>query len=377
VQDARNNQAVKNVLVGLFSHPDSLKPIYFAQTSGAGEATFNYLRKGTYYIRSFEDENRDLKISPTERVAFVNEPIHLDSSIIDSLPLRMYIPISAPRITSFSSLGNGLFVVGSNASLKKSSFQLNGVAVDESQIRFFTADSLVFASPIESTLQYTLITHNAFFTDTASTRINSKINAKNCSINSAKKMGFFPNEPISLTFNGAITNFDPSKIKVVNAVDSISLEIKKVKQNVDQLDIEIATSDLKSLIVFLEEEAVTIEGFGNCAAQSLAILKYRPREMGVIHLNLSAFNGPLIIEVKNANKIVQTAYLPSGGTIELTNLLPGDYTFSVIRDANNNARWDAGDLTLNMQPEEIQHFSQATTVRANWEIDVSLSPINE
>jgi hypothetical protein len=46
----------------------------------------------------------------------------------------------------------------------------------------------------------------------------------------------------------------------------------------------------------------------------------------------------------------------------------------VILDQNKNGVWDTGNLTLGSQPENVLWFSSPTKVRANWEVDVSLTP---
>ena len=56
-------------------------------------------------------------------------------------------------------------------------------------------------------------------------------------------------------------------------------------------------------------------------------------------------------------------------------LNPGDYTFKIVRDDNKNQKWDTGDLNTRTLPEQIDQYSQATTVRANWEVEVELVPI--
>jgi uncharacterized protein (DUF2141 family) len=61
--------------------------------------------------------------------------------------------------------------------------------------------------------------------------------------------------------------------------------------------------------------------------------------------------------------------------IKIPELEAGDYTFKVIRDANANGRWDTGNLESRTLPEQIDPFTKATTVRANWEIEVELLPI--
>jgi hypothetical protein len=47
----------------------------------------------------------------------------------------------------------------------------------------------------------------------------------------------------------------------------------------------------------------------------------------------------------------------------------------LIEDANNNGKWDAGDVYKGIQAERIWYLDRTFTIRANWEqnetIDVS------
>ena len=60
----------------------------------------------------------------------------------------------------------------------------------------------------------------------------------------------------------------------------------------------------------------------------------------------------------------------------LTELTPGEYSFRVIRDANGNGKWDVGEYSTLTQPEAVDTYSKKTKIRANWTIDVTLTPTN-
>jgi uncharacterized protein (DUF2141 family) len=47
---------------------------------------------------------------------------------------------------------------------------------------------------------------------------------------------------------------------------------------------------------------------------------------------------------------------------------PGKYKLRVIIDSNNNGKWDAGNPLLMTPSENIIHFNEVITVKANWEI---------
>ena len=61
----------------------------------------------------------------------------------------------------------------------------------------------------------------------------------------------------------------------------------------------------------------------------------------------------------------------------LKELLPGEYSFRIILDINNNGRWDVGNLKSRTQAEKINAYTKPTKVRANWEIDLELIPLDD
>jgi hypothetical protein len=46
----------------------------------------------------------------------------------------------------------------------------------------------------------------------------------------------------------------------------------------------------------------------------------------------------------------------------------------LIDDRDGNGKWTTGDLSQGVQPEMVYRFSQATKVRANWDVSVELRP---
>ena len=78
------------------------------------------------------------------------------------------------------------------------------------------------------------------------------------------------------------------------------------------------------------------------------------------------------------NKIIKNIFIYNNFffiKISFSNIEPGLYQFRVIEDLNANFKWDPGNRALNLQPEKVYNFSKPTTVRANWDIDVPLTPI--
>jgi uncharacterized protein (DUF2141 family) len=105
---------------------------------------------------------------------------------------------------------------------------------------------------------------------------------------------------------------------------------------------------------------------------------FTKEKFGEITLDVSAFEGRWIFEViDNANteqgKVVARQN-NNGGKLTFTELIPGQYSIRCFKDENGNGMWDSGDFTEKVQPEIMLRFPVKQKVRANWEIEETLTP---
>jgi uncharacterized protein (DUF2141 family) len=102
------------------------------------------------------------------------------------------------------------------------------------------------------------------------------------------------------------------------------------------------------------------------------------KDYGAIEINTANFKEPIVVELIKDSKAIDKLILYESNKGSFTNLTPGEYQFRVIADENKNGKWDTGNLDKQIQPEKIYWFTTPTKVRANWEVEVVLSPkINE
>jgi hypothetical protein len=100
------------------------------------------------------------------------------------------------------------------------------------------------------------------------------------------------------------------------------------------------------------------------------------KKYGTLSLDVSSYSSAIIIQVIKGSKLIQEKSVePSSERVFIHEVSPGDYSFKIIRDDNKNGIWDSGDFNSRTLPEQIDQYSKATTVRANWEVEVELVPI--
>lgn len=373
VKDAFLQTPAKKVIVGLFVSADSIRPTYYSQTNEQGEATFNYLKQGTYFVRAFNDKDNNLQITKNEPIGFKAIPIELSSSVVDSIPIPLFQPKLNPKITTFQFQAPGAFSIGANRSLNNVTFEMNKTLISESTIYRITQDSIfIYFNPNDAkTIE--LVAKGSEINDTVNLRMPLS-KAKVLKIQGPTNNKVLYNEALEFTCLDQIAKVDTSLIKLLNQKDSSRLTNYSFQTIGNSLKINLDKSNLDNLIIQFENGALVGSSQATHPKTNFSIGVTKQKEVGSIVLDHSKFNHSIILEVYLADKKVRTLSIVDSKISRLDNLLPGDYTFKAIDDVNSNGIWDTGDFYTKLMPEKIFIFNEPTKVRANWEINVSLAP---
>ncbi len=81
----------------------------------------------------------------------------------------------------------------------------------------------------------------------------------------------------------------------------------------------------------------------------------------------------VIVELLNSNDApVYRAIKPAGeAEVNIRFIAPGTYYARAIIDANANGKWDTGNPTTTLQPEEVYYFAKKLDLKRNWDIEQS------
>lgn len=88
-----------------------------------------------------------------------------------------------------------------------------------------------------------------------------------------------------------------------------------------------------------------------------------------LYLVLPSDSLPVFVELMNASEQVIRTGWPDGGEVAFEDLPPGKYFARLIVDANNNGKWDTGDLLKQQQAEEVYYMPKQLKLRANWDLE--------
>jgi hypothetical protein len=197
-------------------------------------------------------------------------------------------------------------------------------------------------------------------------------------LNSIDKTNTYaPSDTIGFILNDLITSVDTSLIQIKNLVDSTVIDNYNYIIQKNKLFFLFDKTELSRLSIAFNPEA--IRGIRSQLGLSEFIITLNPqRKYGTIDLNLSYYHTPIIVQtIKNGKLLFETPVQSPSDSFKLSELTPGQYTFIIIEDENNNGKWDVGDYATRTQPETLDVFSTPTKVRANWEVVVELIPSEE
>lgn len=375
VVDAKDGLPKKDMVVGLFDHPDSLKPIYFAQTDSQGKAKLNYLKEGEFYIRAFSDGLKQGKIGKNDEIGFKEVVVRPDTNFVDSLPIKMFSPLPKPDITTFRYEAPGAFIVGANRSLENAEITFNGREIPQDQIKFIEKDSLlIIARPGEEN-PVVLSATTEEWTDTVRTRIPQTRNKTLRMV--APKTDYFPGKPVIISTTDLIDNVDTAHITVFNLSDSSRITEYAYSVSQNELSLFIPDFEGEKIKVTIQPEAISVTEGWSIQQFEQTYKKRADKEFGVLNVKIDGYSGPLVVEMLNKNTVVRREKITENTTLRFEQLEPNEYTFRIIVDKNGNGQWDTGNFEEKIQPEEIQLFTTPVKVRANWEIEAALIPLDQ
>jgi uncharacterized protein (DUF2141 family) len=374
ITDAWTLAPLDKITVGLFIDTNEISPYYFAKSGKDGMARFRYLRNGTYRLRAFEDLNGDIRIQPYERCGFTNDSIVVQAGVLDTLSLRVFNPLAARKVNAFKTSGINRFVVGANFSLVDAQLELNGSPITPENRSHITEDSLYVYGAFSDLTEANLVVLKDSFVDTLNTRITPKDKTFPMRVMSDKKGGMLaPIDTLTYSVNGKITALDSTFILVKNTVDSSFVPFDLAIRGVNQFNI-VPKTKIEKGVVILKKGAVNCGSTMNMDSTGFVFQYGELEDFGVLDVVLSDFAGSFILQLKRGNELVSERICSGGTTVHYEYLEPAEYTFVLIDDRDGNGKWTTGDLSQGIQPEMVYRFSQATKVRANWDVSVELRP---
>lgn len=386
VLDAEKKSPVEGVLIALYpeDYGDSAiylrKPFYYMKTDKQGAFSLENMKAGRYFFLAFDDKDNNLLYKVSEAVAFTDSIVILDTLFRKPLELMLFEDLKANRrILEKRSPSPGQVRFGFSSRPDTLEVRLLD-SLDVPLVQYADADTFV-------------VFHQGLDADSLFFELRYDERIDTIKINNRKQgdkpwvmtqLRLLPKnqpsviEPLRLKANRPLSRFDTSmvrwkvdttqglKIPFEWKLDGVLLEIKPDLQASRRYEIFIEQGALQDWhdqpvdSFRFSFSSVSLEAFGDLLIEDTDSLPE-----GITHLQL----------LDDQLNVLRTLPLVAGEQIKIEKLRPTAYKIRLLADENGNKKYDSGSIVLRRQPEQLWYLAEKISLRANWEVSVSLAPL--
>jgi uncharacterized protein (DUF2141 family) len=384
VLNSATQQKEKDITVMLFTlKQDSLlfgkkKPTVYATTDSSGNFSLNNLHPDNYRIYALKETSPDkIYNKDDELIAFLKNDIHLtkDTSGIQ-LKLFRQDPAKLRIIGNFDGDGKISFILNKkldNPSLKivyppdfdkykivdisktrdTALLYLRNMNFDSIRVAFFDNNKPLDTIPKHKRLKET-------FQRTMSFSYNISGDGK-----------LKPGTELLIKNNYPIDAFDASLISLKeDSADISNFTVEKDTANLKNFIVKYRWKQNDNYTLTIGDNAFTdIYGDKNKKTfKKFNLDKQENYSLLTLAVTVPDTGKSYVVELLNENKdLLRRDVIHKATNLQYKNYLTGKYGVRVIYDANNNGKWDSGNVKKKIQPENIWVDDTLITLRANWE----------
>jgi hypothetical protein len=377
-----DNEPVLDATVLLFPiKKDSLfgkkKPSIYSVTDSSGNFTLRNLREDTYQIYALKESGGDrIYNSPNEDVAFINNSIKLSK---DTSKITLKLFKQEPdqfRIVDRKIDNDGKISASFNQKLEKPSLTFIGTFKPDKPIINFTSngDSVdIYLRKLTFDSLKVVVNNNGKVLDTITYRRSQKDDYKRTILFSNNLSGgkIIPGRSLQITFNQPIENIKANLIDIKE--DTISrpgLTIKKVGESYFTYQIDYPWKVKKRYSLQLKEGAVTDIYETENKALKLDFELDEVENYGNLSLNVTKIDSAknyILQLLTEKNSLYKEFIVTKNETFNIVNIPINKFKVKIIEDANNNRKFDSGNVYKKFQPEKSWLWDKEIVTRANWD----------
>ena len=392
VKDIRSNKPLLDALVGLYNTSDTLnvgkqKPIYFSRTDSSGHFSIENVQIKDYKLIAIDDKNRNMLYNTKdERIGFHNKTVNSGSDSMnynlnmfqsDITPLKIQRTI--PKVNNYTVVFNKAIEQVQVSFTNKDS--LPYILESPTQIKFFNVEP----HPDTTFLKLKVLDSLGTSTELADTKVTFQTQRGKDRQRDLLSMSPSPeaNKPLGTNFTYKLTLNKPIKFlddKRINLItDSLSHEPLNSFPWTWNANHNILTITAKSFAKdsikweFPKGSVISVEG----DTLPRTVIKHpvlKVEDYGVLRgsvLNTDSSSHFIIELVDEQLKVISNSFT---SPFTFNNVPQGKYFLRLIIDANNNKRWDSGNIEKALQPEAIVYLPEKMLIKSNFELnDINIS----
>lgn len=188
--------------------------------------------------------------------------------------------------------------------------------------------------------------------------------------------------------SGTIDVYAPFRFRSEEPIDSINPAMIHLKQKIDTIwedrgIVELKRDSASSILNYKVEYDWEPGGTYGITIDSLAITgiyglyngtisqEFKVKELeeySNLFFKVNVTDSAFVELLDKSDKVVRTAPVENG-MVDLFNINPGEYYARLVLDANGNGKWDTGNYSQHLQPEEVYYFSKKLNLKQNWDIE--------
>ena len=352
------------------------KPFYVTSTLDSTVFEFKNLKAGEYELIALKDfSNNYFFDQNVDQIGFLNTPITLPLDSIIELKIfkeKTIFSWANPFFINNHHIGHGYYGNYENQKFKllsnvPKSFEYLITKNRETDtlnywFKGIKTDSLKFEYPINDSIKTELVNFKNPIKD--SLVINQMTIG---SIDLTEKFQLSSNLPIISSDSSLVkirkkdSTLVSSKISIDENYDRVEIDFKLIPN--DTYNIQLLPNALKDFwgnthdTLNYRVSTKKIEDYGNIFIQLIYEESYE-----------------FILELLKDGKVVRSYNKPNEDSNYSFKLLdPGKYFLRLIKDKNNNDKWDTGNYLKKIQPEEVIYFPFELELRANWDLNESFN----
>jgi Bacterial Ig-like domain len=347
-------------------------PRYLAITNKEGEFSITNIAKGNYKFFALTDINSNYMYDlPNEEIAFLNEPIQIDSSSTNH------------TIFLFNEDNDVQFLKkAENKTFGKIDFELNvptqdlkiipNVPIEIFEDKNETGDSLtIWMKKFNSMgeLEF-LIKDGDEIIDTANIDLihSEKFTDSILTFSSNVSSSFDLNKNIHLIGERPISNYSIDNIQLLEDSIPIEFEFTVTDKISRKFSLNYKFKEDTKYTLFIPPNTFTdIYDLPNDTMLYQFTTK-KESDYGNLFLSYNPnFLTNSIIQLYKGDQLINEAVYSGETKVTYNYLTPGDYQIKLIVDENSNNKWDTGNYLEHQQPEQVIDYEKAIKIRANWD----------
>ncbi|MFN4233345.1 MAG: Ig-like domain-containing protein [Bacteroidia bacterium] len=403
IMDAEWGKAEKNMFIMLYadtsdSIPLKNPPDYITKSNDNGEFKIMHIKKGKYRLFALSDLNSNYIFDlPDEKIAFSNNIIDLDSTVFVAELNAFKETVDKQFIVSSEFVQYGKIKMVFNLPVKNINvkplnyeFKKEWFLMEENQKKdtlylWLTEidhlDSLILEITDENnvldTLELEILKKPIENNNKGGSRGSGKLKALelNAQINATISNPLNFNDSLIINWNHPILSSNINKYILTQGDDTLSIQLKTIDNALRKQVINFNRKEDSTYNLVILPNAV--EDIFNLKNDTLKFsFKIQNRNYyGTILLdiegNIINSMNYIIDLTDEKNQIIKSCSTNNLKNIKFDYLAPGNYSFRLIVDVNNNNQWDTGNYLKNIQPEKTFIYNGSVTVKGNWDSNIT------